>query len=271
MTDLLERCVFLFGRQRSGTTVLRRALASHPDVIDLGEIMHPEHASGFYKVLQDRLHNDASSGVHSHWFDILAETLKNLTKNDHSSRRYVVDIKYNMAAAFGTIFLNGSPVNALIHEIKARNLKAVQLIRRNKLHLIVSERVAIKTNQWELSEKKRKTKDATVFISPVTLGLKIQKEAAQDKYFLEQLGHVDKKILLVYEELFNEEGHFEIEPIEKFANLMGISSNFDLQPQLQKQRRKMSETIENFPSVERAIQVLIKEGYIPPFYLDTLD
>lgn len=272
MEELLKRCVVLIGRQRSGTTVLRRTLATHPRVRDLGEVMHPAHQSGFYRHLNQTLSDDPSKGVHNQWFGLLAETLVKLTENDPPDQNYIVDIKYNMAQAFGMSFHGGQPVNTLLHQLAQRKIPIIQLIRRNKLQLLVSERGAMKTNQWELSAKDSEKKQAEVFISPVTLGLKLQQEMAQDTYFLEQTQSAPGKITLLYEEMFTEDGSFQPDIFARLAQILNIDpEDFNLEPQLLKQRGKMSETISNFPQVQRAIQVLTKEGEIPAYIADDLD
>ena len=271
MEDLLQRCTFLIGRQRSGTTVLRKAIATHPQVRDLGEIMHPGNQNGFYNYLKNELNRDLSRGVHNQWFRILLKTLHKIVENDPSTYRYIVDIKYNMAQAFGLSFRGGAPKNFLIGELSSRNARAIQLIRKNKLQLLTSERVAMKTNQWEVSRTSSEKKAAEVFISPVTLGLLLQQEAEQDRYFFEQTQEMEKKITIFYEDIFSEDGTFNPKIIDNIADIMGISSEFDLEPRILKQRRRMSETITNFEQVKRAVNTLVKEGQIPAFYADTLD
>ncbi|TDK50907.1 sulfotransferase [Antarcticimicrobium luteum] len=272
LEDLLKRCVFLIGRQRSGTTVLRRSLASHPQVHDLGEIMHPAHQNGFYSQLCKRLNQDLPQGAHNKWLQILTETLQQVSKNDPPSQRYIIDLKYNMTLSFGTTFKGGRPENALLQHLAAKNARVIQIIRRNKLKLLVSERVALKTNQWELSAGAGEKKKVEVFISPVTLGLKLQQEMAQDTYFLEQTQTMKNKLTLVYEDMFTEDGSFRPRIFTDISKMLRIDSKgFDLQPQLSKQRDKMSETISNFPQVRGALQTLVKEGEIPAYYVDSLD
>jgi len=235
--------------------------------------MHPAHQSGFYSQLSQALSRDLSHGVHNQWFQILAETLQHLTKNDPADQKYIVDIKYNMAQAFGLSFENGRPVNALLHHLAARDIGVIQLIRRNKLQLLVSERVAMKTNQWEQSTQEAgKKEQADVFISPITLGLKLQREMAQDAYFLEQTQSMRNKLTLTYEELFTTDGSFKPRVFADLARLLELDpKHFSLEPQLSKQRGKMSEAISNFPQVERAVQVLIREGELPAYFAEGLE
>jgi len=234
--------------------------------------MHPAHQSGFYRHLGQILSEDLSRGVHNRWFQILIETLHRLTEKDDPEQKYIIDIKYNMAQAFGLGFHGGRPVNTLLHQLALQNVGVVQLIRRNKLQLLVSERIAMKTDQWELAAGETEKKRAEVFISPVTLGLKLQQEMAQDTYFLEQTRAIRNKLTLTYEELFTKENTFRPRTFTDLAQLLDVDPKaFNLQPQLSKQRGKMSESISNFAQVKRAIQVLIKEGELPRHYTDSLE
>ena len=164
----------------------------------------------------------------------------------------------------------GQPENTLVQEIRQRGLNLVQLVRRNKLQLIVSERVAMKTGQWELSGQKAERKDGSVFLSPVELMQQIQREEALDRYFLEQTLDVEGKLTLYYEDLFHEDGSFVKAPLAAVAEMLGTSDAFDVEPRLQKQRRSMADTITNFEDVSRAVNTLIKNGHIAPHYAEAL-
>lgn len=273
MKSILDRCIILFGRQRSGTTVLRRALQTHPLVRDLGEIMHPQYGEGFYHHLSDRLKADHSNGVHSRWFEIFLQTIEHLSRNDNPETIYIVDVKYNMAHAFGNVLRNGAPRNYLIDELKSRNAAVIHLVRQGKLQLLVSEKVAIKTSQWEFSNKSDDDKkEAQVHISPVTLGMRIAQELAQDDYFARELSSFRKRISLKYEEMFTDELEFKESIFSEFSGLMSISQGgFSRTPLLSKQGRAMSETLTNFDQVSRALNILISEQNFPSFLADNIE
>ena len=247
--------------------MLRRALATHPDVTDLGEIMHPDYSRGFYRNLSDRMANNISDGVHTNWMAILLDTIAILTRDGPETQRYIIDIKYNMALSFGMHLYHGTLTNLFTSTLHEKNCKIVQVVRQNKLDLIVSERMAMMTNQWELSSQQEQ-KAGTVHINPITLHERIRNEAALDQLFRDQIKDIPDTYEVIYEKLFLETGDINPAPLDQIARLLELEPQFDLKPKLTKQARPLSESIRNFKQVRQAIGILVRDRYLPAFYED---
>lgn len=249
--------------------MLRRTLDTHPDVTDLGEIMHPGHKRGFYQNLTKKLSHNISDGIHTKWMDVLLDTIADLARDRPNTQRYIIDMKYNMALSFGMQMHNGALANQFTSALQEKNCKVVHLIRENKLNLIVSENLAIMTNQWGLSSQQEQ-KTGMVRISPTTLHGKIRGEVALDQFFREQIQGIPDTCEVIYEKLFLETGDIDPAPLGQIAHLLNIEPTFNLKPRQLKQARDLSESIRNFKQVKQAINTLVREKYLPTFYKSEL-
>ena len=264
MTDILDRCLFVIGRQRSGTTVLRAALASHPRVHDLGELLHEQKPGGFYAELGARLAETASAGLHERWFDILVATIQRLAPPE-DDKVLLVDIKYNGALNFGSVFVGPTMVNTLIHKLSLHRATVIHVLRRNKLSLLTSVEMARKTGQWRLQHGQERH-IATIGLDLRKLPARIAAEEALDAYFTAQLAGIGARIPVVYEDMFMPDGSFAKGCFMQVAQRFAIEPAFDFGPRLAKQSAPLSTAIANFAEVSAQIDSLIKAGSLSPDY-----
>jgi LPS sulfotransferase NodH len=267
-TNSLKHCLFVVGRQRSGTTVLREALATHARVEDLGEVMHDRRKSGFYAELATRLAENAPTGAHRNWFDVLIAAIGH-DAPPHDEAIRLIDIKYNMALAFGSTFVGPEMVNTFALKLCRRQGSVIHIIRRNKLALITSLKVASKTKQWGLKagEQPRFEK---IELDPGALQSRIASEEAMDAYFAAQLARAGRKITVVYEELFQPDGRFVQDCFDQVAQQFGLDDTFDLAPRRMKQGLALADSIANFDAIATQVENLVARGALPPTYLGYL-
>ena len=263
MTSVIDRCVFVVGRQRSGTTVLRKTLATHADVVDLGEIMHPDRDVGFYPELAKKLAQDVHLGLHQNWMDVFIAALERLAEDHNPNKKLIVDVKYNMVLAFGTRFAQHKMSSVFLRSLAEMRAKIIHIVRRDKLSLLVSERVAIKTQQWQLKDDQER-KDDKVFLAVPDLAPRIVSEESQDYFFEDELRYSQDSLRVVYEEFFDAEGNFKSDLLIALAQLMDLEPTFDLAPRLRKQGRSLEQTLENFEEVARAVRTLVDRADISP-------
>lgn len=262
--EITRRSLFIIGRQRSGTTVLRQALASHPRVRDLAEVMHAKRKDGFYAVLTQTLVENRADGLHHKWGDVLVEAIRRLSPPP-GDEIVLVDIKYNMALSFGMAFDGAEPVNVFARFLRRQQASAIHIVRRNKLALLTSHEVARATNQWA-RKPGEEARFEQVTMMPQALRTNLRREEAMDAYFTAQMARVRGAIAVVYEEMFAPDGTFVAAPFEQVARQMGIEPTFDLRPSLARQARPLSETIRNFDEVVALVEGMIAAGELPPAY-----
>lgn len=264
MTGILNRCLFVIGRQRSGTTVLREALASHPRIHDLGELLHEQKPGGFYAELGARLAETASAGLHERWFDILVATIHRLAPPE-DDKVLLVDIKYNGALNFGSLFVGPTMVNTLIHKLSRHSPTVIHVMRRNKLSLLTSVEMARKTGQWRLKHGQERQL-AQIALDLRTLPARIAAEEALDAYFATQLAAIGARIPVVYEDMFMPDGTFAKGCFMQVAHRFAIDPAFDFTPRLARQSVPLSAALANFTPVCALIDSMVGAGSLSPEY-----
>lgn len=264
MSEVLSRCLFVIGRQRSGTTVTRKSLCSHPRIVDLGEIMHPQYREGFLHELSMRAGSDATCLQPRYWFPVLVSTIEKLAGAHPADTRFLVDIKYNMALSFGVNFIESELRANFFGELEQTNASVLHIIRRAKVELIVSEQVALKTQKWQLDldDERASTK---IWLNPYTIGMRIREEEAQDEYVRKQLARNPRRLEVCYEDIFGGPS-FRSDVLKSVVRFVGLDDDFEPTVMLQKQGRPMYETIENFKQVETAVNALIERRCISEWH-----
>jgi len=268
MSEILDRCVFVVGRQRTGTTVLRQALASHGQVHDLGEVMHANRQHGFYAELCARLTQSPSTGLHTQWFDILLATLHQMAPPGER-RVLLVDMKYDAALDFGTRFIGPKMVSTFAWRVRYHQSCVIHIVRRNKLALLASVDLARKTGQWSI-KRGEPHHGQRIALDPHTLHTRIAAEEAVDAYFTAQFAGMTGKITVVYEDLFQPDGRLAPHCFGEVAQRFWIDPSFNLQPRLVKQGRPLTDTIANFDAVAAQIETLVGTGALSPIYREYL-
>ena len=75
----LGRIVFFMGGVRSGTTVFRRMLVSHPRVCDHGEIFNSMNPQGFFNYLREQIAQDPDLVFPEHHGKVFMSYIASLT------------------------------------------------------------------------------------------------------------------------------------------------------------------------------------------------
>lgn len=265
---VMRRCLFLIGRQRSGTTVLGRAIASHPRIRDLREVMHPGRPHGFYAVLRDTLNENLREGAQDRWFGVLLKAVEQMAA-ETPHKLLLVDVKYAMALSFGVGFSGDRLESVFLRRLIERGGKAIHHVRRNKLALLTSRLVAHRTAQWRLTNDSEPAFEPVRF-APGKLLEQIRAEEAADAFFAAGLAGLPGRIDTVYEALFQPGGSFEPAPFGQLAALLEVPDKFDLAPRQAKQGRPLEEAIANYAEVAAEVRRLVDAGELRPAYLDYL-
>jgi hypothetical protein len=246
--------IFVIGRQRSGTTVFRHFLSSNPRFVDVGEILHNRFLQGqarsteerFYRYVHELAQTNPEVIHPGHHRRLLTDFLREVELR-HSGRNVVIDVKYNLLFMVNDTrpeFL-GQP--ALCEIISIRKDIIFHIIRRNKLRLLISEKMANATGQWSLEAlpgaKSIKTK---VEINPQNVIHMIKRELDAENVVSKMLQKLNTSETLYYEELFDETGMFESSVAEKVEAVLGEHFVFCREPRIIKQNPEtLSELLVN--------------------------
>lgn len=164
-----------------------------------------------------------------------------------------------MATSFGIEFSRNRASSILLDKLKQHSAMVIHIIRENKIALIVSERLAIQTNQWQITDESQRVLEK-IHIGISDLGIVIQNEEYQDEFFSDGLRHAEKLVSVKYEEMFDENGDMDRATMTEVAAMAGITPDFELSPKLKKQGTSLDKVVSNYAALTETIDVLCNEG-----------
>ncbi len=229
----LGRIVFFMGGVRSGTTVFRRMLASHPRVRDRGEIFNSNNPQGFFKYFREQVEANPDMIFPEHHGKIFLNYVASLVPKDKDGIA-LLDIKYehlnHVSDAWQLPFTNPP----MLRLIKRSRLKVVHL-RRQHFYSVLSNLVAVQTGRYHkpagdasaLPEKRPVTVERALVLS----SMKKRKRAAD---VVDQAFEDTQRLSLDYEGVFDENGDFQPAVCERLAEFLGVDNRFERQPALKK-------------------------------------
>lgn len=201
--------VFIVGRQRSGTTVLRQLLVG-AGALDCDEIFHGNLARPhrFYAFLATRAADNPSLVHPQHHQSLFQEYIAGM-RGVAAGRKLAMDVKYfglNLIPAREDVDGKRPFVAQFMNRTGAH---VIHIVRRNKLRVYVSEEMSKATGKWSagkaehlLAEKPRLTLD------PDKVRKMIRKLVGLDERVAQQLEGLPGLASLVYEDMFDAEGNF---------------------------------------------------------------
>ena len=142
------RPTFIVGGQRTGTTVLRETLNTHPDIVLLGELFtRGSHAEAFETYVAARgLQRPAHyAEAESQLWDYLRHLR---AQAPESVKVFGFDIKYSQLRTLSPAYEPLSAVPALIQFFHASQAQIVHVVRENVVQAALSELVAAGRDVW---------------------------------------------------------------------------------------------------------------------------
>lgn len=228
-----SRIVFFMGGVRSGTTVFRRMLASHPRVRDRGEIFNSNNPQGFFKYFREQIAVNPDLVFPEHQGKLFLAYIASLVPKDQDGIA-LLDIKYehlNLISDAWQLPFTNPPMLRLI---KRSGLKVVHL-RRQHFFSVLSNLVAVQTGRYhkpaddsaKLPEKRAVTVERALVLS----SMKKRKRAADT---VDQSFEDAQRLAIDYEGVFDAAGDFQPGVCERLAAFMGVDNQFERQPALKK-------------------------------------
>ncbi|MDX5347845.1 MAG: sulfotransferase [Hymenobacteraceae bacterium] len=168
----------LLGRGRSGTTLLHTYLNSHPNVLSLGELMHPRHQHPLR-------HQNPIRYLQQYGFKNYSPLIK------------AVGFKMFYEWESGNV---QHPLWQTLHQIP--DLKVIHLRRENKLRNLVSYKIARQSRQWsqEPGQKQVAAQAKAVTLTKEECIAVFEKMTAEEVFF-DRFFKNHSKINLTFEEL----------------------------------------------------------------------
>lgn len=231
--DDLGRIVFFMGGVRSGTTVFRRMLASHPRVRDRGEIFNSNNPQGFFRFHREQIAQDPDLIFPEHHAKVFNAYVSSLVPKDKDGIA-LLDIKYEHLNLIHDAWQLPFTNPPMLRLIKRSRHKVVHL-RRQHFYSVLSNLVAVQTGRYhkpaDESTKLPEKRAVAVERALVLSSMKKRKRAAEvvDSAFDDH-----QRVSIDYEGVFDEAGDFQPAICERLASFLGVDNLFERQPALKK-------------------------------------
>lgn len=234
--DSISNIIVLLAGVRSGTTVFRQFLATHPKLTNCGEILNSSHRGGFYSFLSNLCVTNAQA--------ILPENLEKAFKSylvDCCSRcgenMPIIDIKYEHLRLIHRPWEPPFATPLLLDFIKEKKLFVINL-RRNPVDAVFSNFLAIHRGVYHVSTAHAPLESsATLSIDPKAFFHQIRQRIKATRFISNAFLSYKKYLQLDYDDLFDKSSGqpvFSSQVSDKISRSIGIENNFDHKPRLKK-------------------------------------
>lgn len=233
-----ENLCFVIGRPRSGTTVFKAMLQTHPAIWSFGEVLNENNPRSYFHFLK-RLQIDDRNSISpsrsiQNFMKYLVWCRETALEKQPANRVIVLDVKYDQAHLLCEPWwsLNALPrIFSLMREI---GCKVIDVHRTDIVRLVISNRVAIETQIYHSNRlEPGEDHEAKVRIDPDRL---MREVASTTKAYEKVKRHFRGSanyLQISYEEMF-EQGEFSAMLVARIASFLGLTDEFDRKPQLNK-------------------------------------
>jgi hypothetical protein len=245
-----ELC-FVIGRQRSGTTVFRHMLATHPRVMDLGEIFNEGHPRSYWRFLKTQLREDKDAFYPSKSVHYFLKYLDSL-KSENEQKLLVMDVKYDLANSIGTVWRDMNSLPKIFFMMRQNGWTVLDIHRTDLFELIISNFVAMGTAIYhrDLLEEPVGPRPKT-YVNTTKLFEEMEGTRLSYERLARHFAGYPRYMKIVYEEMFvQDESLFSPTVVEQVSNLLHLDNLFDVRPKL---RRLLSDDV--FSYIENATEV----------------
>jgi hypothetical protein len=246
-----KQLYILLSRQRSGSTLLRSFINSHPDMIAFGELFYPdsspEFMAGYYHYWLQRIASDRSSIIlEREPLALLEKYLESLSGIIEFKQSIVVDVKYSQAENIPNFF----------RFINERGCPVIHLVRGNVLatyisDLVLNQRIATGQSIHGVN----KLPSIKVTIDTGGLIKELDQRAYEHQYYLQRT-ESSKVLEVIYEDCTRSAGEqtvFREDQARRLCEFMSCDY-VEMKSSLRKQGDKMLEDmVTNWSEVKEVL------------------
>jgi len=244
---------------RTGSTYLESLLSSHPDILSFREIFGARKSVRgnrglvyVYTIFQKPNINNAFRVLLYKNIRLIRAMLFKLPVQVFLSSllfgSYPTQIK---CAGFKYHLYHGARLPELREYLhRQKEIKIVHLIRKNYLHMLVSEKLAQSSCQWELKDKTaNKAHDITIILQKSECEKKFLRYKEQEQEAATMFAGHD--LLAVYYQDLVDHQKSTLDGIQEF---LGIERKLLSSPLKKQRERRLSEVIENYTSLKNSFK-----------------
>ena len=242
----------ILASQRSGTTLFRSILNTHPKVHAFDEVyggLRPQREPNYLSFLLQQISNDPSRAVPK------VETLKQLFQDHHAKLEALtpeasvrlVDIKYTHVHRFNPLNYHILELPYVLRCIEASGGSVLHVIRKNILATYTSAVVA-KRNASYRAMKAESVKETRVTMNAEETLRELENRDREIEHFRHLLR--ESAVKEIYYEDMIQGGLFSEPILSDLAQGWSVELKFDRQPEREKIVPPLSEAIINFDEID---------------------
>ncbi len=229
---------FLVGRPRSGTTVFRNMLETHPAIVSMGEVFNESNGRSYFHFLQRRVADDPGALFPSrsvdNFKDYVAHCRQRALEKHPTNRFVVLDVKYDQSHLISESWWGITFLPRIFSLIRQQRWRVIDIHRHDMLGMFVSNQVAIETRVYHSTDlPKGETRPAKVRIDPAALKRHLTTTAKAYRRVADNFRGYDRYLQVAYEEMFEaDSGRFQGALRDRVAGFFGVDNAFNPTPKL---------------------------------------
>lgn len=243
----IPKLVFFISGMRAGTTVFRKMMSSHPQVRDRGEIFNSANPHGFYRYCREQVAVEPEFLFPEHQAKLF---LSYVASQVPKEGMVLFDVKYEHLTLITEPQALPFANPLLPRLIKRSGIKVVHL-RRQHFHSVLSSIVAVQTGRFHkdkgdgpLPEKRAVAADPAAVLA----AMKRRKRATDH---IDNIFDDTQRLSLDYEQVFDDEGNFRGDVIERLGAFLSLDDQFEREPAMMKViDEPLSSVISNYEEIK---------------------
>lgn len=260
--QLKNQFCFLIARPRSGTTVFRKMLQTHPRIFSVGEIFNESNPNSYFRYLQTLVPAEADAFFPSKSLENFLRYLE-WTRQLSAERRpkaklVVLDVKYDQSHLLSEPWWGFSSLPRIFPLIREHRWRVIDVRRKDIRAMIISNAVAIETKVYHSTALEQDQRQhMKVHIDKAQLLRQIETTEGSYRRISRHFDGYERYMAVNYEEMFDQEGGGAFSPamLNGLSAFLNVENRFDAQPKLSKVLvGDMFEYVENAAEIKEAIR-----------------
>ena len=222
LRELGERAIFMLSFGRSGTTVFGDFLASHPEILKMGEVLNEQTFRSFFRSRRWFLGSGRPSRLARNFYLFLRDRAR-----ANPRARLLFDMKFEMLHLADGNYRDPGYDFSFFDAVLQSGCPVILVERRDHVARYLSLETAVQQERFHSYQSGRADRGVTIDIA--RMERVVAATEAQVARVLERFATYPKFLHLAYEDMFTQDGAGVVSDA-----LLGVDNRFDAAPRLER-------------------------------------
>lgn len=231
LRELGERAIFMLSFGRSGTTVFGDFLASHPEILKMGEVLNEQTFRSFFRSRRWFLGSGLPSRVAHNFYLFLRDKVRR-----HPRARLLFDMKFEMLHLADGNYRDPGYDFGFFDAVLQSGCPVILIERRDHVARYLSLETAVQQGRFHSYQSGRAERGVTIDVT--RMARVVAATETQVARVLERFAAHPKFMHVAYEDMFLRDGdgasRFDPALAQRVATLLGVDNRFDAAPRLER-------------------------------------